>query len=205
MPHAGHRYPLVIYSHMLNRWWPATLTLSLGLFGLAWALSRTWQGQANPWAVTVAVALGGFVLVVTLFLFIIRNAAYVQPFDTYLRLVTPFLRFNISYRRFRGTTTASMGTLFPPKSISKWRREIVAPLAGKTALVINLSGYPVAPQLLRLFLSPFFFKDKTPHLVILVKDWLRFSTELDSLRMGGKKQAAPKRQDNSILSRLPKL
>lgn len=203
---AGRRYPLLIYPHMLNRWWPAALTLSIGLFGLAWALSRTWQGQASPWSVTMAASLGGFSLVMSLFLFVIRNAAYVQPFETYLRLVTPFLRFNISYKRFRGTTTAEMGTLFPPKSISSWRRDIIAPIAGRTALVINLNGYPVAPQLLRLFLSPFFFKDKTPHLVILVKDWLRFSTELDSMRMGGgKKKAPPKRKNDSILSRLPKL
>ena len=202
---AGRRYPLLIYSYMLNRWWPATLTLSIGLFGLAWALSRTWQGQANPWAVTVAAALGGFVLVVTVFLFAIRKAAYVQPFETYLRLVTPFLRFNIAYKRFRGTITAEMGVLFPPKSLPNWRREIVAPIAGKTALVINLNGYPVAPQLLRLFLSPFFFKDKTPHLVILVESWLQFSTELDSRRVGGKKKIPPTRKDDSILSRLPKL
>ena len=29
MAKKGRRYPLVIYTHMLNRWWPATLTLSL--------------------------------------------------------------------------------------------------------------------------------------------------------------------------------
>ena len=55
-----------------------------------------------------------------------------------------------------------------------------------------------------LFLSRFFFKDKTPHLVILVKDWMRFSTELESMRTGtdpepGRRQKRPR---NSILSRL---
>ena len=203
MAKTGRRYPLVIYTHMLNRWWPATLTLSLALFAVAWGVSRTPDGQAQPFLVDTTTGLGGLVFVFTLFLFIIRKAAYVQPFGTYLRLVTPFLRINISYRRFRGSTTTEMRALFPPKSVSSWRREIIAPLSGMTAIVINLSGYPVSPFVLRWFLSPFFFKDKTPHIVILVKDWLRFSSELDSMRLGGGKDAKQESPSDSILSRLP--
>jgi len=203
MAKAGRRYPLVIYKHMLNRWWPATLTLALALAAVAWSVSRLPVGR---YLVTATFGLAGLAFVVTVFLLIVRNVAYVQPCDTYLRLVTPFLRINISYRRFRGTTTTEMRALFPPKSISNWRREIIAPLASMTAIVINLNGYPVPPIVLRWFLSPFFFKDKTPHLVILVKDWLRFSSELDSMRLGGgrggSKPAQPR--DNSILSRLPR-
>lgn len=203
MAKAGRRYPLVIYTHMLNRWWPATFTLSLALFAVAWGVSFTPEGQARPYLVNATVGLGGLALVFTLFLFIIRKAAYVRPFPNYLRLVTPFLRINISYRRFRGTTTSEMRALFPPTSLSGWRREIIAPLSTMTAIVINLSGYPVSPFVLRWFLSPFFFKDKTPHIVILVKDWLRFSAELDSMRLsrGGSAKARPR--NNSILSRLP--
>jgi hypothetical protein len=204
MAKAGHRYPLVIYTHMLDRWWPATLMLSLALFATAWGAARTPQGEAAPLAITATNGLGGLSLIFTLFLLIIRKAAYVQPFGTYLRLATPFLRINISYRRFRGSTTSEMRMLFPPKSISSWRREIISPLSSMTAIVINLNGYPVSPVLLRLFLSPFFFKDKTPHLVILVKDWLRFSTELDSMRLGRGQEAKARSRDNSILSRLPR-
>lgn len=206
MAKAGRRYTLVIYTHMINRWWPATLTLSLALFAIAWGVSRMPEGQSRPYLVTATAGLGGLVLLFTLFLFIIRKTAYVQAFPTYLRLVTPFLRLNISYRRFRGSTTSEMRALFPPKSLSSWRREIIAPLSWMTAIVINLNGYPVSPTLLRLFLSPFFFKDKTPHLVILVKDWLRLSTEIDSMRLGGRESKKPKARprDSSILSRLPR-
>ena len=206
MAKAGRRYPLVIYTHMLNRWWPATLLLSLALFVIAWEVSRMPEGQTQPYLVTVTAGLGGLVLLFTLFLLAIRKAAYVQAFPTYLRLATPFLRINISYRRFRGSTTSEMRALFPPKSLSKWRREIIAPLSSMTAIVINLNGYPVSPTLLRLFLSPFFFKDKTPHFVILVKDWLRLSTEIDSMRLGdrGVQRAKPRPRNNSILSRLPR-
>lgn len=203
MAKAGRRYHLVIYSHMLNRWWPATLALSIGLFGVAWGVSFTPEGRAQPYLVTAIAGLGGLAFFFTLFLFILRRAAYVRPFPTYLRLVTPFLRINISYKRFRGTTTSEMRALFPPTSLSSWRREIIAPLSSMTAIVINLNGYPVSPTLLRWFLSPFFFKDKTPHLVILVKDWLRFSSELDSMRLSSKQTPKARPRDPSILSRLP--
>ena len=203
MAKAGRRYHLVLYSHMLDRWWHATLALSVALFGVAWGVSFTPEGQAQPYLVNVTASLGGLAFIFTLFLFIIRKAAYVQPYPTYLRLVTPFLRLNISYKRFRGTTTSEMRALFPPSRLSGWRREIIAPLSSMTAIVINLSEYPVSPTLLRWFLSPFFFKDKTPHLVILVKDWLRFSSELDSMRLSSKQAPKARQGDHSILSRLP--
>jgi hypothetical protein len=158
--------------------------------------------MANPLTVRALYGLGVFALMVTVFLFLIRKAAYVKPYKDHLRLVTPFLRLHISYRRLRSTTTTTMQALFPPASISGWRREIIAPLASMTALVINLNGYPMPPAMLRFFLSPFFFKDKTPHLVILVEDWLGFSAELDSMRAGGGEVKARSR-DQSILSRLP--
>jgi len=37
-------------------------------------------------------------------------------------------------------------------------------------------------RVLDLFLSPYFFPDKTSRLALLVPDWIRFSTELESLR-----------------------
>jgi hypothetical protein len=97
-----------------------------------------------------------------------------------------------------------MKYLFAYKSMSSWVRDIFSPLANKTALVIDLNGYPISPVLLRMFLSRFFFKDKTPHLVILVQDWMRFSAELESMRSGiDPNPPAQKRSSKSILSRLP--
>jgi hypothetical protein len=204
MAKAGRRHHLLIYSHMLNRWWPATLTLSLALVAVAWGVSKTPEGQAQPYLVNATLGLSGVTFIFTFLLFIFRKAAYVQAFPNYLRLVTPFLRLNISYRRFRGTTTTEMRAIFPPTSLSGWRRDIIAPLSTKTAIVINLSKHPVPPFFLRWFLSPFFFKDKTPHFVILVDDWLRFSAELDSMRFRNKQAEKKRPRDNSILSRLPR-
>ncbi|NOY99761.1 MAG: hypothetical protein GXP40_11265 [Chloroflexi bacterium] len=205
MARAGRRYPLVIYEYMLNRWWPATLALGLALIGLWWPVSRLQVVRDEPWRGIGLLAMGGLVLLMTLFLFLVRKAAYVRPYADHLRLVTPFLRLNISYRRFHKTTASEMHALFPPSKLSGWTRDVMAPLMSKTAIVIDLNGYPMPQAILRFFLSPFFFKDKTPHIVILVKDWMRFSAELESLRTGGE-LAQPKKKTggDSLFSRLPR-
>ena len=200
MAKGGRRYPLVVYTHMINRWWPAIFTLGLALLALSWAI-RSWGFE--DWRWLAFSSIGGLCIFLGILMLILRRSAYVQPFSDHLRLVTPFLRVNISYKRFRRASSANMGALFPPQSVSSWRREIIQPLAKMTALVIELTGYPMSQSSLRLFLSPLFFKDKTPHFVILVDDWMKLSNELESMRSGTAPSAPQKKRDNSILSRLP--
>jgi hypothetical protein len=203
MAKGGHRYPLVVYTHMMNRWWPAIFAIGVSLLGVAW-LVKWWGFEDWRWLATASV--GGLNVFLGLLLLILRKSAYVRPFSDHLRLVTPFLRLNISYKRFRRTSSANMGALFPPQSVSNWRAEIIEPLAKMTVIVIELTSYPMSQSSLRLFLSPLFFKDKTPHFVILVDDWMRFSNEMDSMRSSGAGVSSPpqqKRSSNSILSRLP--
>jgi hypothetical protein len=200
MAKGGRRYPLVVYTHMINRWWPAIFTLGLALLALSWAI-RSWGFE--DWRWLAFSSIGGLCIFLGILMLILRKSAYVQPFSDHLRLVTPFLRVNISYKRFRRASSANMGALFPPQSVSSWRREIIQPLAKMTALVIELTGYPMSQSSLRLFLSPLFFKDKTPHFVILVDDWMKLSNELESMRSGTAPSAPQKKRDNSILSRLP--
>jgi hypothetical protein len=201
MAKGGRRYPLVVYTHMINRWWPAVFALGISLLALSWAL-RSWGFE--DWRWLAFVSIGGLNIFLGILLLIVRRSAYIQPFNDHLRLATPFLRLNISYKRIRRASSANMGALFPRESISSWRAEIIEPLAKMTALVIELHGYPMPQSKLRLFLSPFFFKDQTPHFVILVNDWMKFSNELESMRAGGSAPTAQqKRGPSSILSRLP--
>jgi hypothetical protein len=197
----GRRYPLVIFTTMMSRWWTAVFALGLALLGLAWVL-QSWGFESWRWMVFAA--LGGFTALAGVGMWLIRKSAYVQPFSDHLRLVTPFLRLNLSYKRVRRTSTANMGSIFAPKSVSRSMQEIVAPLAEMTAIVVEVNAMPMSQNTLRLFLSPLFFKDKSPHIVILVDDWMRFSAEMDSMRHGGEVAMPEHRRDISILSKLPK-
>jgi hypothetical protein len=204
MARAGHKYPLIIYRHMVNRWWPAMIAIGLGMFALAYSEYIEPMGRFLPWRWQLFAAIGVLSILVGIFFWVIRYFAYVQPYPTYLKLVTPFIRINISYKRINKTTATEMRHLFSYKSMSGWVRDIFSPLANNTAVIIELNGYPISPVLLRLFLSRFFFKDKTPHFVILVKDWMRFSSELDSMRSGiDTNPPAQRRSRDSLLTRLP--
>jgi hypothetical protein len=177
--------------------------MGLGLFALAYSEYIDPLAEFLPQRWQVFAAIGALAILAGIFFFVIRFMAYVQPNVDHLKLVTPFMHMNISYRRIRKTVTTEMRQLFPPKSLSGWMQDIFSPLSTKTALVIELTGYPIPRNMLRLFLSRFFFKDATPHLVILVEDWLRFSAELDSMRTGTDPEPARRQPKDSILSRLP--
>jgi hypothetical protein len=161
--------------------------------------------QFIAWRWQLAGAIGGLAIFIGIVFIVMKNFAYVQPLPNYLKLVTPFFRMNISYKRIKRVIPTEMHLLFPRKSLSWWMQEIFAPLASRTALVIELNGYPISPRILRMFLSRFFFKDKTPHLVLVVKDWMMLSAELDSFRTntGPRSPEQRKRTRDSILSRLP--
>lgn len=201
MSKGGHRYSLVVYTLMINRWWPAIFTIGLALLGLSWSI-YSWGFEQWRWLAFASI--GGLHIFIGLLLLAMRKSAYVQPFSDHLRLVTPFLRLNISYKRFLRTSSANIGSLFPPNSVSKWRAEIIQPIAKMTATVLELRGHPMSQSVLRLFLSPLFFKNKSPHFVILVDDWMKFSNELESMRSGTAPSAPQKKRDSSILSRLPR-
>ena len=206
MTRGGHKFPLVVYRHLLNRWWTPMFAIGIVMFALAYEQYTHPVYKFVPWRWQLFAGIGGLGILIGIFFLIIRQIAYIQPFPGYLKLVTPFMRFNISYKRIHKTTTSEMRQLFPPKSMSGWVKDIFQPLASKTAIVLELKGYPISPFLMRMFLSRFFFKDKTPHLVILVDDWMRLSSEFDSFRTGGNTHSQPvnKRRNDSILSRLPR-
>jgi hypothetical protein len=206
MARGGHKFPLVVYRHLLNRWWTPMFAFGFVMSALAYGEYTDPIYKFIPWRWQLFAGIGLLAVLVGVFFLVIRQMAYVQPFAGYIKLVTPFLRVNISYKRLVKTTTTEMRQLFPFKGMSGWMRNIFEPLASQTALVLELRSYPVSPVLLRMFLSRFFFKDKTPHFVILVKDWMGLSAEIDSFRTGINPHPAParKRGNDSILSRLPK-
>lgn len=206
MARGGHKFPLIVYQHLLNRWWTPMFAIGLVMFLLAYGEYTDPVHKFIPWRWQLLAGIGALAILIGIFFLVIRQIAYIQAFPGYIKLVTPFLRVNISYKRLVKTTTAEMKQLFPPKSMSGWIRDIFAPLASKTAIVFELKSYPVPQAVLRMFLSRFFFKDKTPHLVILVKDWMKLSAEVDSFRTGKDFSPKParKRGNDSILSKLPK-
>src|SRR5512135_856361 len=134
MARAGHRYPLLVYRHIVSRWWFALVFMGLALFG--WAYVEYIQppesllllpfvvGPFLVWPWHLLIAIGALAILIGFFLWSIRYFAYVQPCPNYLKLVTPFLRINISYKRIQKTTVSEMRYLFPLKGMPGLVREI---------------------------------------------------------------------------------
>jgi hypothetical protein len=189
MPTNGHRHQLILYTYMINRWWRAIFAIGLCLMILAGGLIvlprflPQYQFLSVPnWNFWALAGTGGFLILIAFLLVSFRKAAYVQPLATRLHLVTPFLRMDISYQRILKTTSTEMKALFPSARINGWQRNLLHPLSGRTAIVLEMNGWPLPRAALRLFLSPFFFPDRSARLALLVPDWIKFSTELESFR-----------------------
>jgi hypothetical protein len=191
MAKGGKKYRLLLYDHMLGRWWP--WLLALAILVLAWGGAAYYLGGMpdNPMPLLrrddglVMLSIGGVVLLGAIFVALMGKMAYVQLFPAYFRMVTPFLRLNVSYKRINRTTTTQVADLFPPQQMSGLQRDIIGPISANTAIIIFLNAYPMPRNVLKLFLSPFFFYDKTTHFVFMVDDWMGFSRELESRRTGG--------------------
>lgn len=189
MPRAGRRHLLVVYVHIINRWWRAMLgigitllALAAGLYALPRFLPQVPVGSVSQTTLWLVGIVGGLAILLAIFLITIRKFAYVQPFENHLRLVTPFLRLKISYRRIRQTSCVAMTALFPLERYKGRKRAILQPLMKYTAVVLDLNGLPLSRTALQLYLSPLFFPDKTPRLALLVPDWIKFSTDMESFR-----------------------
>ena len=189
MAGSGHRYPLILYAHTLKRWWKFTLWIGIILLVLAVGMRvmslefpeyySLLESDETLWGL---VGAGGYAILLSIFLFTISKYAYVQPFSNHLRVITPFLRMNISYRRIRQASSVDMKHLFPIGQFKGWRWRLMRPLAGQTAIVLEMRGWPIPHWVLNLFLSPFFFPDKTSRLALLVPKWMDFSMEMESFR-----------------------
>ncbi len=206
MPNAGKRHPLLIYMRMMDRWSPPIFWIGAATLALAW-----WRYQdlytrlTAPWQWMALAAAGGLCVLISLLMLALRRSAYVRAFSDHFVLVTPFLRMKVSYRRILRTSTATMGALFPTRRMSFLKRDAIQPLLNGTAVIVELNSLPMPRSALALFLSPFFFKDKTPHLVILVRDWMTFSSELESMRVIVNAPAVTdRRSPSSVLSQLPR-
>jgi hypothetical protein len=190
MPRNGHRHRLILYTYMLKRWWKFTLWIAILLLALVGALRivalrlpeyrSPLDSDTTTWAL---IGAGGYALVLSIFLMAIAKSAYVQPCTTHLRLVTPFLQMNISYRRIRQSSSVEMKHLFPIDNYKGRQRGLLRPLVAQTAIVLDMRGWPLPHWVLGLFLSPFFFPDKTSRLALLVPKWMDFSMELEGFRV----------------------
>ncbi len=176
------RHTLLLNKRMMDRLLFPSFVLGV-LLGLIWWWSNFMDTTIiehgnNAWIAVSAFVAIGFAIVAL----VTRRMAYVQAYNTHLRIVTPFLRLNISYHRIRNTHPADFHQLFPPNRASWAQTKFLAPFYGMTVVVVELHSFPISPRLLRLFLPSQMFSKNADGLVLLVPEWMKLSTDIDTHR-----------------------
>lgn len=190
---AGTRHPLILYRHFWSRIWKATLILAVFLVGI-WATAEYFQVdllglQARPWVLLGALAS----LLFTLVALLARRLSYVQVRSDHLRVVTPFFPVRFSFRRVIASRASGLIQVFPPQDSNWARRRFLDPYYGHTVIIVEFKGTPMPPSILRAFLSGYVFLDKPPRVVLVVEDWMKLSTELDSFMGAWRQEIAHQR------------
>lgn len=177
---AGDRFPLLLYGRALRTFRRAAFALAILLLGLWYPVSLQWLAWPLPPADRWLMAGGLVSLAVALFTSFAPRAAYVQPRGDHLRLSTPIVRLAVSYRRIESTRPVDVARAFPRELLRSAERRLLAPLAGTTALAVDLYALPVRPWLLRLFFHRLMLSPDRKGFVFIVSDWIELSRQLSS-------------------------
>ena len=195
----GKRHILVMFRHFWNRIWRVSLLLGL-LLGVLWWQAGSGKLPIIQTAQSLWVLAGAIVLIALgMAAFIARYQNYVQPHRSYIRLVTPLLRLNISYQRVKSVRSADLGKLFPPRQQTWGQRQFLDSFYGMTAVIIDLKGYPLSLSLLKLFLPRYVFTPNYGGFVFLVEDWMSLSSGLDSWIGSWQERKQQKRRQPGLL------
>lgn len=178
----GKRFPLLIYNRLGRRWTRLGLLLTLLAAALLLLLTlvlhvefSTWLRYLVPLPILAGLALLAYGL-------LISRVCYVQCTARSLRIQASIYHLLISYRRIKAVRPVQLSRLFDPQKEKAARRLWPNKYWSMTALVVELSKFPVSERWLRLWLDRYLFWQEGTGLVLLVEDWMGLSQQLDSAR-----------------------
>jgi hypothetical protein len=146
----GQRHTILFIPHSINRIWRTFMLLDIVIWATWWFAPYGASAFAPPNDRYLLLA-GVFFFVIVLFFFMIRNWGYVQAYPNYVKVVVPFYNLKISYRFIESVRMTEFRRLFVYKELS-WGN--------------------------KRFLRPYF--KETVATLFLIRDYLRFNTEVDS-------------------------
>jgi hypothetical protein len=174
----GRRHPLLLYQRFNEVvFWPSILIVAIIAALLIWNPAEL--GPHRRYFSVILVSTG-LILVLT---FVFRLRAYVQCRDSGLWIQVPLYHLTIPYAEIRASRPTDLFRLFPPNDQPHLRRHFLEPLLGKTVVVVDLLQLPWPRSRLRLWMSHYMLSPETEGLVLPLRDWIDFRTELDDFRL----------------------
>lgn len=176
-----HKHPLLLYRRAVTRYRRAALFLAVCLLGLWYPVSISYLIWPKPPADSLLLVGGLVSLFYWLWTLVAARMAYVHLRSNHILMQTPLFRLKISYRRIRNAQPVDLARTFPPSRLRRSDRALLAPFYGRTAVGLELRGWPMNPRTLRFFLSKFFFAPDKTTLILIVPDWMALSHQVSSV------------------------
>jgi hypothetical protein len=191
----GKRFRLLIYERMWQRWGLSSLLVALAS-GMLWVLAPRIRFLPSSLRMLILIqALASFAIFA--YAFMARRMAWVQCRPDHLHIQSPIYPLSISYARIKVVRPSELAHIFDPSKEKPGRRDWLRPYWGMTAVVVEISKYPVKKDWLRLWFNRYMFSPEVAGFVFLVDDWMTLSRQLDDSRSNWELQRAARRKQSA--------
>ncbi len=183
----ARRHPLLVYYEMGQRWRMMPLLIALlgaALLALGWLASRSvldlsnaglpgtlWEGRR-----LLAILIIASVMLYILFLIIARGS-YVEARPRALHVHAGLAPLDISYGRIRQIRLVQVGSQFPPDTLNRSHRALLAPLMDEPCTAVDLRSWPRQP--LKRLWHRFMFTRDGESLLFIVDDAMVLNQQID--------------------------
>ncbi len=195
MPVRIRRHPLLIYHRLFAAWRMLALLIALGSAAAWWLNVPPVDTQVVRAGLLAMAVVAGLLFVYTA---LGPRLSYVECRPNHLLVSTPLYRLAVSYRRIYTTRPV----LFAPAGVRWTKAWLAQPFVGRTALAVDLSGYPVSRGFLRLWLNEFVLPRDFLGLLLVTPDWMTLSLDIDSHRGAWKTRLKDSKRDLNPLTSL---
>ncbi len=175
----GFKHPILFIPHSINRIWRNLLLLDIVIW-ISWWFAPYGAPVFMPPNDIYLMYSGVFGLVLILFFLMIRNWGYVQALPTHVKVAVPFYHLKIPYKYVDNVRMIEFRQLFNYRELNWADKRFLQPYFRETVATLHLRKFPTSFYILRIFIPRYLFLPHEAGFLFLIKDYLRFNTEVDS-------------------------
>ena len=130
----------------------------------------------------IILLIGSIAFVLFLFRLIASQIPYIQCTETNFIIQTPLYPIVFSYKRVQGTRPNALFEIFKKDKVSRREARFLEKYAGQTAIVVDLTSYPMSLRWLKFWMTKLMFTPDGRGLVLWVQDWMTLNRELSDFK-----------------------
>jgi hypothetical protein len=169
----------LIYRSLARHWRTPALWLIPAGLALWWAAGANEQLATRSRWIALSISVIGLLILIYTGL---AQRASICCASNHFTLRGPIYPAVFSYRRIKDIRPVDFATIFPPQKEKRARWRLYREIWGKTAVVIDLKGYPLPRWWLNLWFSSYLFHPQETALVLPVDEWMGLVRILEKQR-----------------------